>query len=124
SPGLVEISDPSMLPGTRYRIVREIGRGAMGVVYEAYHVDLGRTVALKVVPSEHATSIERVERLRAEARVIARVRHDNLVTLHDFGIASDGRPFYAMELCEGEPLDAFVERERSLPWQEAVKIAI
>src|SRR5690606_6472263 len=37
---------------------------------------------------------------------------------------SDGRPFYAMELCEGEPLDAFVERERSLPWQEAVKIAI
>jgi eukaryotic-like serine/threonine-protein kinase len=124
SPALAVESDPSMLPGTRYRIVREIGRGAMGVVHEAFHVDLGRTVALKVVPSEHAGSPERVERLRAEARAIARIRHDNLVTLHDFGIASDGRPYYAMELCEGEPLDRWLDREKVMAWRKALALGI
>jgi eukaryotic-like serine/threonine-protein kinase len=124
SPATAATADPSILPGTRYRIVREIGRGAMGVVHEAFHVDLGRTVALKVLPSEHAGSPERVERLRAEARAIARVRHDNLVTLHDFGIASDGQPYYAMELCEGEPLDRWLEREKSMQWSRAVALGV
>jgi serine/threonine-protein kinase len=115
-------ADPGILPGTRYRIVREIGHGAMGVVHEALHLDLGRSVALKVLPKEHAQKLG--ARLRAEARAIAQLDHDNLVKLHDFGFASDGRPFYAMELLEGEPLDRCLEREKSMEWRQAVSIAI
>ncbi len=123
-PPASEAEDPALLPGTRYRLVREIGRGAMGVVYEAFHVDLGRTVALKVLPSEHATSSRFSQRLRAEARAIAKLRHEHLVTLHDFGLSADGRPYYAMELLEGETLESFLDREKGMDWREAVRLSI
>lgn len=115
--------DESLFPGTRYRLLRELGHGAMGVVYEAHHVDLGRSVALKVLPKESCHSPELETRFRREARAIARLRHPNLVGLHDFGVSADGRPFYAMELLEGETLDRHVERERGMDWREAVRIA-
>jgi serine/threonine protein kinase len=115
---------PSLLAGTRYRLVRELGRGGMGVVYEAYHVDLNRAVALKVLPKERASSSQFAERFRAEARAIARLRHDNLVALHDFGLSSDNRPYYAMELLEGESLEQLLEREQGMDWREAVRLAM
>jgi serine/threonine protein kinase len=114
--------DESLFPGTRYRILREIGRGAMGVVYEAHHIDLGRIVALKVLPKERCQSPEFESRFRREARVIGRLRHPNLVQLHDFGVSSDGRPYYAMELLEGEPLDQYLSREKGMDWREATRI--
>ncbi|HEX4339431.1 MAG TPA: protein kinase [Polyangiaceae bacterium] len=116
--------DESMLPGTRYRILREIGRGAMGVVYEATHVDLGRVVALKVLPKERCASTEHEIRFRNEARASARLRHPNLVGLHDFGVAGDGRPFYAMEMLEGETLERHLERERGMDWREAIRVGL
>ncbi|MCA9591999.1 MAG: serine/threonine protein kinase [Myxococcales bacterium] len=115
--------DSTLLPGTRYRPLRSIGRGAMGEVHEALHVDLGRTVALKLLENDSA-SVAAAERLRAEARTIARLEHENLVTLHDFGFTSDGRPFYAMELLTGESLDRFVERERTMPIKHALRVGI
>jgi eukaryotic-like serine/threonine-protein kinase len=124
SPPPAEPSDPALLAGTRYRLVREIGRGAMGVVYEAYHVDLARTVALKLLPKEHADHPAHRERLSAEARAIARLRHDNLVALHDFGISADGRPFYAMELLEGETLEAYIAREKGMDWRETAELGV
>jgi serine/threonine-protein kinase len=114
--------DDSLFPGTRYRLLREIGRGAMGVVYEAHHVDLGRSVALKVLPKESCQSPDLETRFRREARAIARLRHPNLVGLHDFGVSADGRPFYAMELLEGETLERYLERERGMDWREATRI--
>lgn len=119
-----EVDDPALLPGTRYRLVREIGRGGMGVVYEAFHVDLARIVALKVLPSEHATSARFSERLRAEARAIAKLRHDHLVTLYDFGVSADSRPYYAMELLEGETLETYLDREKGMDWREAVRLTM
>ncbi len=116
--------DESLFPGTRYRILRELGHGAMGVVYEAHHVDLGRVVALKVLPKERCRSTEFETRFRREARSIARLRHPNLVQLHDFGVSTDGRPYYAMELLEGETLEQFLERERGMDWREATRIGI
>jgi serine/threonine-protein kinase len=115
--------DPRQLAGTPYRIVRKIGEGANGVVYEAEHVELGRAVALKVLASEHARSPASLERFRREARAVANLSHPHLVQLFDFGRSLDGRAFLAMELCQGETLDARLRRG-PLPWQEAVRIAI
>jgi serine/threonine-protein kinase len=128
SPAVAPVADDAagdgLLAGTRYRLLREIGRGAMGVVHEARHVDLGRHVALKVLPAEHAPTSTAAERFRAEARAIARLSHDNLVRLHDYGVAADGRAFYAMELLEGETLAELLEREKGMDWREAVQLAI
>ncbi|HVU06092.1 MAG TPA: protein kinase [Polyangiaceae bacterium] len=117
-------TDESLLAGTRYRILREIGRGAMGVVYEAHHVDLGRVVALKVLPRERCKSPEFETRFRREARAIARLKHENLVQLHDFGVSADGRPYYAMELLDGETLEKYLDRERGMDWREAARIGV
>jgi serine/threonine-protein kinase len=117
-------ADESLLPGTRYRILRELGRGAMGVVFEATHVDLGRVVALKVLPKDRCASTEHEIRFRNEARASARLRHPNLVALHDFGVASDGRPYYAMEMLEGETLERYIERERGMDYREAIRVGL
>ena len=119
---VVEI-DPTLLPGTRYRLIRVIGRGAMGVVHEAQHLDLMRTVALKVLdPERMGKDAER--RFKVEARAIAQLAHENLVRLFEFGVADDGRPFYAMEFLNGESLDKKIERERGMDYREVVAIGV
>jgi serine/threonine-protein kinase len=117
-------TDPTLLGGTRYRLGREIGRGAVGIVYEAHHLDLGRTVALKVLNAECAPGSDLGQRFRSEARAIAQLDHENLVRLHDFGTAADGRPFYAMELLHGEALDRYLVREKGMDWREAMRVGI
>jgi serine/threonine-protein kinase len=89
---------------TRYRIERELARGGMGVVYEAEDVELRRRVAIKVLASELASE-DSVERMRAEARTIARLEHPGIVPLHDVGLLPDGRLWYAMKLVRGRRLD-------------------
>jgi serine/threonine-protein kinase len=89
---------------TRYRIERELARGGMGVVYEAEDTELHRHVAIKVLASELA-SADAVERMRTEARTIARLEHPGIVPLHDLGILPDGRLWYAMKLVRGRRLD-------------------
>ena len=115
--------EEKMLPGTRYRIEKELGQGATGVVYEAVHVDLGRRVALKVLHHECAGGAAR-GRFVAEARAVARVSHQGLVALHEFGFTSEGRPFYAMELVAGEALDRRLAQKGAFAWREAVAVAI
>lgn len=81
----------------KYEIVREIGRGGMGAVYEALDRTLGRCVALKVLRSELTASREMLERFLAEARAAAAVSHPNVVTLYEVG-EFEGTHFIAMEL--------------------------
>src|SRR6185295_3210603 len=83
--------------GTRYEIIRELGRGGMGIVYLARDTALEREVALKVVdrPSGAAT----------EARIIARLEHPGIIPVHDCGELPDGRLFYAMKRVRGDRLD-------------------
>ena len=86
-----------------YRVVREIGRGGMGVVLEAEDAGLGRRVAVKVMNASVAVHTVSRERFLREARAAATVRHDNVVTIHQVG-EQDGVPFFVMPLLEGEPL--------------------
>jgi serine/threonine protein kinase len=106
-----------------YRIVEPLGEGGMGTVFRAEHVVLGRPYALKVlrarVVEKDATAAQRFMR---EARAAARVRHPNIVDVFDFGYLGDGRPYFVMELLEGESLTDRVARGALDPG-EVVSIA-
>jgi serine/threonine protein kinase len=104
------VTDEPETAGTRYRIIRQLGRGGMGVVYEAEDRELERRVAFKVLASE-ATIV--TERLRDEARIIARLEHPGIVPLHDAGVLSDGRVFYVMKLVRGRRLDQFAREQHA-----------
>jgi eukaryotic-like serine/threonine-protein kinase len=114
----------NVLPGTRLRLVREIGGGASSVVHEAEHVDLGRRVAVKILAPEHGSSPEYAARFRREARAMSRLSHEGLVQLHDFGRAGDGRLYCVMELLEGETVEALLARDRDVTWEEASRIGL
>ena len=88
-----------------FTLLREIGRGASGVVYEAMDRKLGRTVALKVLRTGVDTDASALERFRREAKACAHVRHDHIVAIHEAG-ETDGRPWYSMDLVPGEALSA------------------
>jgi serine/threonine protein kinase len=115
-------ADPSILAGTPYRLLKKIGEGASGEVYEAEHIELGRRYAVKVLSSAHAAAHDAVERFRREARSVAKLSHPNLVQLHDFGKSLDGRVFLAMELLSGHTLD--VHAEKGVGWREGIRLAI
>ena len=114
--------DPSILSGTPYKMLRKIGEGASGEVFEAEHVELGRRYAVKVLTSAHAAAHDAVDRFRKEARAVAKLSHPNLVQLHDFGKSIDGRVFLVMELLEGKTLD--VHAEKGLSWRESIRLGI
>jgi tetratricopeptide (TPR) repeat protein len=92
-----------------YRLIREIGRGGMGVVYEAWQRSLDRRVAVKVLAPGHVSSATAVARFRREAAAAARLRHPNIVEVHGFG-SEDGRHFFAMQFVIGQPLHACMTR--------------
>jgi serine/threonine protein kinase len=87
-----------------YRIEREIGRGGMGIVYEALHVLLEKRVALKVLPVRTLAGAEHLERFFREARTAACLHHTNIVPVFDVGQVS-GTPYFAMQYIEGSGLD-------------------
>lgn len=106
----------------RYKIIREMGRGGMGAVYEAQHIKLGKRFALKVLISDAPQSNQR-ERFLREARVVARMVHDNIVKVSDYDVC-DGRPFLAMEYLEGEDLEAMLAREGVLAPERIAELIV
>jgi serine/threonine protein kinase/WD40 repeat protein len=101
-----------------YRILREVGRGGMGVVYEAEQLSLGRHVALKVLPAQAVVNPTYLERFRREAKAAARLHHTNIVPV--FGVGEhDGVHFYAMQFIAGEGLDRVLHDLRQLRPQGA-----
>ena len=91
-----------------YRILREVGRGGMGVVYEAEQVSLGRRVALKVLPGHVAGDRKALERFRREAKAAARLHHTNIVPVFEVGQDGDVA-FYAMQFIQGQGLDQVID---------------
>jgi serine/threonine protein kinase len=96
-----------------YLILREIGRGGMGVVYESVQQSLGRHVALKVLPLQALAGSSHLARFRMEARAAARLHHTNIVPV--FGVGDcDGVHYYAMQFIQGQGLDVVIDALREL----------
>jgi serine/threonine protein kinase len=94
-----------------FRILREVGRGGMGVVYEAEQISLGRRVALKVLPFAAMLDRQQLARFKNEARAAATLDHPNIVAIYSVG-AERGVHYYAMQLIEGQSLAQVVEQLR------------
>ena len=114
-----EIEPP--FPG--YRIDRELGRGGMGVVYEAVQERLARRVALKVVEPSLAPDDEYLDRFEREARTLARLNHPNIVQVYDSGQV-EGRFYIALEFVAGEDLSGLMRRELRLARDAALRIVL
>ena len=106
---------------SHYRILEKLGEGGMGEVYLAEDTNLGRRVALKVLPREMAEKAGRLQRFRREARTVATLNHPNIVTIHAVEEV-DEVVFLAMELVEGESLEARI-RPGGLPLADLLAIA-
>jgi serine/threonine protein kinase/WD40 repeat protein/Flp pilus assembly protein TadD len=100
-----------------YRLVREIARGGMGIVYEAVQEPLGRHVALKVLPSHRWLGAAHIERFQLEARSAARLHHGNIVPVYGVG-EHEGVHYYAMQFIRGHGLDIILDDLRRLRGEE------
>jgi eukaryotic-like serine/threonine-protein kinase len=99
-----------------YRFVRRIGVGGMGVVYLVEHTRLKKQFAAKVLASELASSREALSRFETEAKAASQLEHENIVSVTDYGLTADGRPYIVMELLRGRTLDErIVEGPLTLP---------
>jgi HEAT repeat protein/tRNA A-37 threonylcarbamoyl transferase component Bud32 len=106
-----------------YRLVRLIGQGGMGVVYEGVHVTIGRRAAIKLLRAEAGRHADAAQRFLNEARAVNQVRHPGLVEIFDAGALPDGSLYLVMEYLEGETLKALLRRGR-LPERDALVTAL
>ena len=105
----------------KYRILRKLGQGGMGVVYEAEDTLLGRRVALKVLPESLAADAKAMSRFRREARAAHRLDHPHVVAMFDIN-QQKGIYFIAMELMTGGTAEDRTRGDRSLDWSEATRL--
>lgn len=109
----------------KYEIRRELGRGAMGIVYEAWDPMIARHVALKTVRREQLERSEAEEilsRFQREAQAAGRLNHPNVVAVYDFGEAADGTAFIAMEYVEGKELKDYFDSQERFALEEVVRL--
>jgi len=106
----------------KYEITREIGRGAMGVVYEALHLSLGRRVAIKTLLDQTEADAEAGARFEREAQSASAIGHPNIIDVFDLGRTQSGLRYMVMELLAGKPLDAVMRRTPLLPIPLAIHI--
>jgi serine/threonine protein kinase len=108
----------------RYRVRGILGEGGMGTVFEAEHIALGRSVAVKVLHSTHATKKDSIRRFQQEARAAGAIGHPNICGVIDLGTLDDGSPYIVMERLLGETLADRVASEAGLPFEDVIDILI
>jgi serine/threonine protein kinase len=108
--------------GGRYVVHKRIARGGMGSVYQGVHVELGRTVAIKVLSQTYANDDEAVRRFQREARAASKIDHPNIVQILDLGRLDSGEPYLVMELLEGEDLADHIGNQGAMSPTEALEI--
>jgi hypothetical protein len=117
---------PSLAPGTvlreTYQIVRRIGQGGMGDVYEAKHARLTGRYAVKVLPPEFALNVAVLSRFRREAQIASGLQHPNIVQVIDFHETDDGTPYLVMEYLDGEDLAAAMARRGAILLGDAMPL--
>lgn len=120
SPALRDFVAGAVIDG-KYKILSLIGKGGMGAVFKVHHVLLQKDMALKTFRSQRS-SADSWQRFQREARAIARLKHQNIVEVFDFGIAGSALPYYTMELLEGESLAERLTRSGRLDAPRALPI--
>jgi len=107
----------------RYMVGKRLGRGGMASVFEAHDPEIDRVIALKFLHPEYCTDDAYRARFVREARAAGKLSHPNIVTIYDVG-EIEGRPFIAMELVQGEPLNELIKRKGVLAQRDVLEIAL
>jgi eukaryotic-like serine/threonine-protein kinase len=115
---------PGQIIQDKYRIVRLIGQGGMGEVYEGENVSIARRVAIKVLLGEAAMNADIVQRFEREAQAAGRIGNDHILEVLDLGALPTGDRFMVMEFLDGEPLNGRIERLRQLTAEQALPIVL
>ena len=110
--------------GGKYRVVKLVGRGGMGAVYEAENIALGKSVALKFIDVESAKNADGIQRFIREARAASTIESAHIIQVFDVGELEDGRPYIVMELLRGENLGERLHRLGRLSVAEALHIGV
>jgi serine/threonine protein kinase len=107
----------------RWKILRKIGEGGMGRVFEAEHTEIGRRVAIKILHPVYSRTPEVVARFRMEARAASRIGHPNIIEITDSGTTIDGSFYFVMEMLEGIDLAERLKKEQRLPVEDVLTVA-
>ncbi|MCK9462064.1 MAG: serine/threonine protein kinase [Proteobacteria bacterium] len=108
----------------KYELVRLIGEGGMGAVYEATHKLIGRRLAVKFLHASYASNPEVITRFQREAQAAAQIGHENIIEVTDMGTAPDGSPYLVMECLEGSDVKAAIEKEGRLSTKRTAHILV
>lgn len=119
--GNQELFAPGSIVDGRYKILSMIGQGGMGTVYLCEQIYLGTRLALKVLDAENISSTG-IRRFQQEAKLIVSIEHENIITVHDFGVIADRYPFFTMDYLEGESLAEVLAKKGTFKTAEALPI--
>ncbi len=108
--------------GPNFEILGTLGEGAMGIVYKARHLLLDKVVAIKVLKEEYTSQSKIFLRFQQEARTTSHLSHENIASVHDFGLTEGGHPFIVMDYVEGVTLAGLIEEMKVLPEDVALSI--
>jgi len=106
----------------RYEVISLLGRGGMSIVYKARHLMMNKVVALKVLLKQYTADEQSVMRFRQEARASSSLSHQNIITVHDFGVTAQGEAFLVMDYLRGKSLGEIIEEEGNLPLDRCYEI--